>query len=319
MITLNNFESLTILVSLYSLFIATICFIMHYSIINIILVKKCGNIFILLSNISIMILLINRWFTSKHFPLSNLYESTIFLAWSLTLIYLLLQNANNSWLGLILSPVTMFIYGFAILGLPQEMQQMTFLIPALQSYWLIMHVTMMIVSYASLLFGSLLSMTLLSIKKKKLFGSISPHIVVNNNSIGIKSFNDFNNFLIKPKNMNLVYFCLDRKISNIITQLDYWSLKIISVGFPCLTIGIMSGAVWANEAWGSYWNWDPKETWALITWLIFAIYIHSRIAKNWPQEVSALIASFGFFIIWICYLGVNLLGKGLHSYGWFLN
>lgn len=319
MMTLNHFESLTLLVSLYSLFIATISFIIHYSITKLFFMQKCGNIFILLSNISIMLSLTNRWFTSKHFPLSNLYESMIFLAWSLTLIYLLLQNTNNNWLGLLLSPITMFIYGFAILGLPQEMQQINFLIPALQSYWLIMHVTMMIVSYASLLFGSLLSMTLLSIKQNKLYDSISPHIIINDHLIQVKSFNHFNHYFVENKNINLVYFILNKKITSIIDQLDYWSFKIISIGFPCLTIGIMSGAVWANEAWGSYWNWDPKETWALITWLIFAIYIHSRIAKSWSQEISALIASFGFLIIWICYLGVNLLGKGLHSYGWFIN
>ena len=90
------------------------------------------------------------------------------------------------------------------------------------------------------------------------------------------------------------------------------------MGFCFLTLGILSGAVWANETWGSYWSWDPKETWALITWLIFAVYLHTRFIKGWEGAKPAWIASFGFIIIWICYLGVNLLGKGLHSYG-FLN
>jgi len=99
---------------------------------------------------------------------------------------------------------------------------------------------------------------------------------------------------------------------------DIWSYRIIGLGFPFLTIGIISGAVWANEAWGSYWSWDPKETWALITWLVFAIYLHSRLLKGWQGEKAALVGSAGFFVIWICYLGVNFLGKGLHSYGWVL-
>jgi len=99
-------------------------------------------------------------------------------------------------------------------------------------------------------------------------------------------------------------------------QLDYWSYRIIGIGFPLLTLGILSGAVWANEAWGSYWSWDPKETWALITWVIFAIYLHTRITKGWNGTKPALVALLGFFVVWICYLGVNLLGKGLHSYGW---
>ena len=89
-------------------------------------------------------------------------------------------------------------------------------------------------------------------------------------------------------------------------------------GFPLLTIGIIAGGVWANEAWGTYWSWDPKETWALITWLVFAAYLHSRITRGWQGRKPAIIAAAGFVVVWICYLGVNLLGKGLHSYGWFL-
>jgi cytochrome c-type biogenesis protein CcsB len=92
---------------------------------------------------------------------------------------------------------------------------------------------------------------------------------------------------------------------------------VLALGFPLLTVGILSGAVWANEAWGSYWSWDPKETWALITWLVFAIYLHARILKGWTGRKPAIIATFGFFVVWFCYLGVNLLGAGLHSYGWF--
>jgi cytochrome c-type biogenesis protein CcsB len=98
---------------------------------------------------------------------------------------------------------------------------------------------------------------------------------------------------------------------------DSWSYRVISLGFTLLTIGILCGAVWANEAWGSYWNWDPKETWAFITWTIFAIYLHSRTNPNWKGTNSALVASIGFLIIWICYFGINLLGIGLHSYGSF--
>ena len=80
-------------------------------------------------------------------------------------------------------------------------------------------------------------------------------------------------------------------------------------------MGLLPGAVWANQTWGSYWSWDPKETWALITWFIFAIYFHTRLSNGWSGFKSSLLASFGFIIIWICYLGVNLMGKGLHSYG----
>ena len=99
-------------------------------------------------------------------------------------------------------------------------------------------------------------------------------------------------------------------------SIDNLSYRTISFGFPLLTIGIIAGAVWANEAWGSYWSWDPKETWALITWLVFAAYIHVRLTKGWVKEKAAIVGAVGFFVVWVCYLGVNFLGQGLHSYGW---
>jgi cytochrome c-type biogenesis protein CcsB len=100
--------------------------------------------------------------------------------------------------------------------------------------------------------------------------------------------------------------------------IDNLSYRIIGLGFPLLSLGIIAGAVWANEAWGSYWSWDPKETWAFITWVVFATYLHTRITKSWQGRRPAILASIGFVVVWICYLGVNFLGKGLHSYGWVL-
>ncbi|KAJ0773681.1 Cytochrome c biogenesis protein CcsA [Helianthus annuus] len=82
-----------------------------------------------------------------------------------------------------------------------------------------------------------------------------------------------------------------------IHQLDYWSYRVISLGFIFLTIGILSGAVWANEAWGSYWSWDPKETWAFINWIVFTIYLHTRTNKNLQGANSAIVATLGFLII----------------------
>jgi len=107
------------------------------------------------------------------------------------------------------------------------------------------------------------------------------------------------------------------RITNILNIFDNISYRTIGIGFCFLTLGILSGAVWANETWGSYWSWDPKETWALITWLTFAAYLHMRFLRGWIGIKPAWIASLGFVLIWVCYLGVNLLGKGLHSYGFF--
>jgi cytochrome c-type biogenesis protein CcsB len=263
-------------------------------------------------------LLMIRWLGSDHLPLSNLYESSLFLAWTLTLAYILLdRKIENDWLDAIIAPSVMITYTFTTLGLPKEMQQSTVLVPALQSNWLMMHVSMMIFSYGALLFGSLLAVTLLTlsydlypINPKFLMhiSNASIYIGKHNSTIETrKSFEDLNA-------SELIYF--DKYRRCLVNQIDYWSYRVIGMGFPLLTIGILSGAVWANEAWGSYWSWDPKETWALITWLIFAIYLHIRMTRGWNGKKPALVASLGFCVVWMCYLGVNLLGKGLHSYGW---
>jgi cytochrome c-type biogenesis protein CcsB len=172
---------------------------------------------------------------------------------------------------------------------------------------------MMILGYAALLCGSLLSVALLVItfrKNRKLFYI---YYIYKSNGFLNESF-----FLGENVFENTSFFSAKNYYRfQLIQQLDYWSYRVISLGFTFLTIGILSGAVWANEAWGSYWNWDPKETWAFITWIVFAIYLHTRTNRNLRGANSAIVASIGFLIIWICYFGVNLLGIGLHSYGSF--
>lgn len=97
-------------------------------------------------------------------------------------------------------------------------------------------------------------------------------------------------------------------------NLDILSYRLIALGFPFLTIGLTTGAVWANVAWGSYWSWDPKETWSLITWLIYAIYLHLRIIKGWQGKKSAYLNIIGFLAVLFTFFGVNFLLSGLHSY-----
>jgi cytochrome c-type biogenesis protein CcsB len=90
--------------------------------------------------------------------------------------------------------------------------------------------------------------------------------------------------------------------------------KTISFGFLFLTVGIISGAVWANSAWGTYWSWDPKETWSLITWFIYAVFLHCRFLRGWRGRPAAWIALVGFLSVLFTYFGVNFLLSGLHSY-----
>ncbi len=97
--------------------------------------------------------------------------------------------------------------------------------------------------------------------------------------------------------------------------LDDVTYRMIAIGWPLLTGGIITGAVWANSAWGTYWSWDPKETWSLITWFVYAIYLHSRYVRGWKGTQMAVISSVGFLAVIFTYLGVNLVLSGLHSYG----
>nr|YP_009449938.1 cytochrome c biogenesis/heme attachment protein [Burmannia coelestis]ANK36135.1 cytochrome c biogenesis/heme attachment protein [Burmannia coelestis] len=263
---------------------------------------------------SITGLLLSRWIYSRHFPLSNLYESLIFLSWGVSIIHIIskMENTKN-YLSTITMPSTIFTQCFATSSFSTQMSQSTRLVPALQSQWLMMHVSMMLLSYAALLCGSLLSIAILVITFRK---DINIFCESENTNLLIKSFFFGESKDLKEKTN---FFAFRNFYKYQLTQrLDCWSYRIISLGFIFLTIGILSGAVWANETWGSYWNWDPKETWAFITWIIFAIYLHSRTNPNYKTINSAFVASLGFFIIWICYFGINILGIGLHSYGSFL-
>jgi cytochrome c-type biogenesis protein CcsB len=272
--------------------------------------SKIGRFSSIIASSLLFFILCSRWVVAGYFPLSNLYESLLFLTWTLLIIYLYIESRTKSKLiGAILIPVTLLINGFANLTLSAEMQKSSPLVPALQSNWLMMHVSMMMLSYATLLIGSLLCILFLVISKyqevdlKVIDESSLPLYNVMVDYYEAKIFSRSNEFSELGK-------------LKLLQSLDNWSYRIIGLGFPFLTIGIIAGGVWANEAWGSYWSWDPKETWALITWIVFATYLHSRITKGWEGRKTAILGSIGFFVIWICYLGVNFLGKGLHSYGW---
>lgn len=289
------------------------------------------------ANLCIATLLGARWIEAGYFPLSNLYESLFFLTWGITTVHLIAENMSRSRLvGVATAPVAMAITAFAALTLPSEMQGSAPLVPALKSNWLMMHVSVMMLSYSALMVGSLLAIAFLVVTKGQ-------NIELHGSSVGTGGFRVRNYRLQKAgeeiapqvsafegnsNNGNTAVLerltvetataaVLSPQRLNLAETLDNISYRVIGLGFPLLTIGIIAGAVWANEAWGSYWSWDPKETWALITWLVFAAYLHARITKGWQGRKPALLAGAGFVVVWICYLGVNILGKGLHSYGWF--
>lgn len=291
-------------IACFLLFFAMILYWISLSIPKNTLIFQISKGLVGISNILFMLTLSIRWISEGYFPLSNLYESLIFLSWGISFIHLIIEYKTQSRLiGAIATPLMFFLSGFSSLTLPTDMQKALPLVPSLQSNWLMMHVSMMMVSYATLILGSLLSILYLAFVS---FSGQNSQVVIETSTGSTSSASVISSSIPSTSKLSLLQ------------TVDIWSYRIIGLGFPFLTIGIISGAVWANEAWGSYWSWDPKETWALITWLVFAIYLHSRLLKGWQGKQAAILGSCGFFVIWICYLGVNFLGKGLHSYGWVL-
>ena len=256
----------------------------------------------ILVNLFITLQLIFRWSISGHFPISNLYESLYFLTWGISIGQLLIEREYQSpIIPSIAIPIQLLTVAFACFILPEELKLSSNLVPALRSSWLIMHVSVVMLSYAALIIGSLLSASVLFVNK-------SNPLQIRSSSTGTGGFRMSNSYFLNDL-INPIKFSHSE-------ELDTLSYRSILIGFVLLTLGLISGAVWANEAWGTWWSWDPKETWAFITWLFYAAYLHMRISKGWLGRRPALLASAGFLVVIVCYLGVNFLGIGLHSYGW---
>jgi cytochrome c-type biogenesis protein CcsB len=251
---------------------------------------KVGYYFVCLANLLITTILGSRWLDNGYFPLSNLYESLLFFSWGVTAITVVVEYKTKLVLvGAVATPLAMFVTAFATLSLPEGMQKAAPLVPALKSNWLMMHVSIMMLSYSTLIIGSLLSILFLVLTRGK-------DIQIKGNSLGSKQSDRVESAHIEEQLRDATIGVLTLSTANVsssstlvinpqrltlLESLDNLSYRIIGFGFPLLTIGIVAGAVWANEAWGSYWSWDPKETWALITWLVFAAYLHARITKSW--------------------------------------
>jgi cytochrome c-type biogenesis protein CcsB len=338
------------------LFATMLIFWVHVAFPQLPYLRSLGNAGMAIANLCIATLLGARWLDAGYFPLSNLYESLFFLAWGITTMHIVVNRIGNAsandnakrLVGAFTSPMAMGITAFAALALPSGMQVSEPLVPALKSNWLMMHVSVMLLSYAALMTGSILAIAFLIVTRGQ-------EVVLQGSSFGtnLRSFQAIDDQKVNQtanpetfaafalENMGDVFRSATLQSTSLSATLtveaiastnqplslrrltlgetlDNLSYRAIGLGFPLLTIGIIAGGVWANEAWGSYWSWDPKETWSLITWLVFAAYLHTRITKGWQGRSPAILASVGLVVVWTCYLGVNLLGKGLHSYGWFL-
>ena len=218
------------------------------------------------------------WLGIGHAPLSNLYESLIFFAWTIILLYVIIETrTKNKTIGAFATPLAFLAMAYASYS-PSISSQIQPLIPALQSNWLIAHVITCFFGYAAFALAFGLSLMYLL---KRLDGPSRS-----------------NGFL--------------RLIPGT-SVLDDLSYQMVVIGFLLLTLGIITGSVWAHAAWGSYWTWDPKETWSLITWLVYAAFLHSRLIRGWRGKKLAVLSIVGFSCVLFTYFGVNYLA-GLHSY-----
>ncbi|BDV41745.1 c-type cytochrome biogenesis protein CcsB [Geotalea uraniireducens] len=217
-----------------------------------------------------------------HAPLSNLYESVVFFAWTIILIFGILDlKYKYRVVGAFVIPFALFGMAWAQLSLGSGIEP---LVPALQSNWLLYHVITCFLGYAAFAVACGLSiMYLIKAGKEE-----SPTTTQAGGVIA----------MFPP-----------------VKVLDDLNYKAIMVGFPLLTLGIITGAAWANYAWGTYWSWDPKETWSLIVWFIYAAFLHARFTRGWVGKKAAILSIVGFAATIFCYLGVNLILSGLHSYG----
>ncbi len=224
-----------------------------------------------------------RWVESYrmgygHAPLSNLYESLVFFSWVVIAVYLFIEwTIKNKVIGAFATPFASLAMAYASFS-PKVEDAIQPLIPALKSNWLIAHVVTCFLGYASFAVACG-------------FGFM---------------------YLIRgdeDRDSGLIGTLPSRK------NIDELIHQTIIFGFLWLSVGIITGAIWANEAWGTYWSWDPKETWSLITWFVYAVALHVRFVKGWAGKRIAIIAIIGFISVLFTYFGVNFLLSGLHSYG----
>ncbi|MGO9570899.1 MAG: c-type cytochrome biogenesis protein CcsB [Desulfomonilaceae bacterium] len=216
-----------------------------------------------------------RWVESYqigvgHAPLSNLYESLVFFAWTMALALIIARLRFGADIIVLLGMPLVFLTMASTSLLDPSIKP---LIPALQSNWLVAHVITCFLGYAGFTVSFVAALLLLLARRSDAFGKHLPR-------------------------------------KDILDEIVYRSVLI---GFPLLTVGIITGAAWADYAWGTYWSWDPKETWSLITWLVYSAFLHARLARGWQGGRTAVLSVVGFAAVLFTYFGVNYL-PGLHSY-----
>ena len=250
--------------------------------------RRSGNIGMSLTWLATILLaggMILRGISANRLPWGNMYEFSIAAAFSVSLAFCLMSlNRDLRWLGLFIVIPILLDLGVAVTVLYTDSAQ---LVPALHSYWLAIHVTAAIVCMGAFTVGAALSALYLVVarveeriadgQKPGRFGELARRL--------------------PPSD-----------------RLDLMAYRIHAFMFPIWTFAVIAGAIWAEAAWGRYWGWDPKETWAFITWVIYAAYLHARATAGWRGRKAALVCLLGFGAIMFNYFIVNIYVNGLHSY-----
>ena len=218
--------------------------------------------------------LICRGIGAGRLPLTNQYEFATSFAWGLCLVSLIFVVRFRFPVLGAFAAPVIFL----IIGYAaMQSREVKNLMPALQSGWLGFHVSTAIIAYGSFGVSFVLSLIFLLRDRMRASGFMDQHIP-------------------------------DRE------KLDLISYRSVCLGLLFLTLTILTGAIWAEHAWGSYWSWDPKETWSLVTWIIYAVYLHQRLRRGWRGRAAALFAVVGFACVIFTYIGVNTFLPGVHSY-----
>lgn len=221
--------------------------------------------------------LVSRYIEVGYTPVTNLHESLSFFAWALAGTFLAVDWRLR--MPVLATTTTTLILVLMLFGslVPMHTQELN---PALDSFWLPIHVGLAFMGNAVFTVAFVAAVFYLLQER-----------------------------MLKSKKFSALYYRLPA-----LDTLDMINYRCLTFGFPLMTMGIISGAVWADAAWGTYWSWDPKETWALITWFLYAALLHGRLTTGWRGRRAAIFAIVGFIFLLFTFLGVNLLLPGLHSY-----
>jgi cytochrome c-type biogenesis protein CcsB len=258
--------------------------------------------------------ILTRALESGHWPLGNMYEYSTGIAFIVvTVCVVLMVRARMRLVGLPAMIVVVALMGVAYMLYVPPGQ----LVPALHSYWLTIHVTAMATSSGVLSFSFFFGMAylarrwadrrLLAAAPARAPSAIGPDGAATL-TIGGGGTGGPGAPLLTPLASGL------RRVLPNAKALDLWSYRFVMIGFPIWSFGVICGAIWGEHAWGRYWGWDPKETFAFITWVVFAIYLHARVTYGWKEKRAAVITAFGFAAILFTLYAVNLWIAGLHSY-----